>query len=103
MTTQADKTPHFRRVDNRSKYFKCSQCGKRLIGRRDNGVWYFRFGRQKDEEGNFMGEAPVEIYIYGSVKIKCLRRECSHWNTLDFFPFNFFEVSSKEKLDMPKK
>jgi hypothetical protein len=66
------------------KYINCEICGKRLIERRPNGLWYFTFGRVT----NFSGEdsLPVEIFIHGSLKIKCLRRDCQHWNVLHYFP-----------------
>lgn len=74
---------------NRSRYFVCEKCGKKLIYRKDNGLWHFAFGKVKDEGGKPTGESPVEMYIHGSIKIKCLRRECGHWNILNHFPFKF--------------
>lgn len=71
----------------------CEKCGKRLIERKDNGIWHFAFGKFRDKEGNLTGRTPVDIYIYGSLKIRCLRRTCGHWNILNHFPF---QASSSE-------
>ncbi len=60
---------------------KCEKCGKRLLVRRDNGLWSFQFGRI-----NASGEPLVDIEIHGSVKIKCIRKSCKHPNVFDFFP-----------------
>jgi hypothetical protein len=73
----------------RKKFFVCEKCGKKLIERDENGLWHFVFGKYRDEEGNILGVAPVDMYIYGSVKLKCLRRGCDCWNVLNFFPFNY--------------
>ena len=89
--------------EQNSKFFRCEMCGKRLIERKENGLWYFLFGKQRDKKGNILGRAPVEIYIYGSVKIRCLRRGCNHWNILNFFPFNYLSQVFEEKLEIPKK
>jgi hypothetical protein len=65
----------------------CSLCGKRLIERRTNGLWQFVFGRNQNDPG----KPPVEIFIHGSLKMRCLRRSCrttspDHWNIFNFFP-----------------
>ncbi len=68
--------------------FKCEQCQRPIIERLSNGIWRFKFGKKKrfktdngDEKWN-----PVLMYIHGSVKIRCFRKDCGHWNTFDFFP-----------------
>lgn len=66
----------------------CEKCGKRLLHRQSNGIWHFRFGRMKDDEGNFIGDSPVDMYIHGSIKMKCTRRSCNHWNVLNYIPFS---------------
>jgi hypothetical protein len=76
-------------MNDRVRFVVCEKCGKKLIVRKENGLWYFAFGRHKDEEGNITGVAPVEMYIYGSIKMKCIKRECDHWNILNHFPFEF--------------
>jgi hypothetical protein len=73
--------------DNGIHFVTCEMCGKRLIERKANGMWHFAFGRCRDENGILTGQVPVDIYIYGSLKIKCLRRRCGHWNVLNYFPF----------------
>ena len=65
-------------------FVRCEMCGKKLIERKPNGLWYFLFGRRTDKDGNEV--SPVEIYIHGSLKMKCIRRTCEHWNILHYFP-----------------
>ena len=65
-------------------FVHCKKCKKRLIERLPNGLWRFRFG--KNSEGNSSKGPPVHIIIYGSLKIKCIRRNCGEWNTITFFP-----------------
>ena len=103
MTAQVEKRTSLRSSGFRSKLVKCEVCGQTIISRTDDGIWYFRYGRAKNLDGKFIGTVPVEIYIYGSIKIKCLRKECGHWSTLNFFPFDFFDINQKEKLEVPKK
>jgi hypothetical protein len=71
---------------SRSKklFYRCELCGKILIERRPNGLWYFVFGKNK----KFV---PVEMHIHGNIKMRCLRRSCrrdheTHWNVFNFFP-----------------
>jgi hypothetical protein len=69
----------------------CSKCGKRLIERQRNGVWRFIFGKPKGDGSNFI---PVEMFIQGNIKIKCLRRTCGTWQTLNYFPNVFIDEQS---------
>jgi hypothetical protein len=62
-------------------FINCQKCGKRLIERKKSGVWHFAFGKNDSLQG-----PPVEMFIYGSVKIKCIRKHCGHWNVLNNFP-----------------
>ena len=66
-----------------SDFVVCSKCGKKLIERKRNGLWHFLFGKPGSNGGGFV---PVEMFIQGNVKIKCLRRTCQHWNVLNYFP-----------------
>jgi len=72
-------------TQDKKSFVCCEKCGKRLIERLPNGLFRFEFGRDLDRPG----EPPVEIEIYGSIRIKCLRRTCGHINIIDFFPPNF--------------
>ncbi len=70
---------------------RCEFCGRKLIMRLWNGLFNFRFGRpslkDKGEEVGDEGPAsPVDIYIHGSVKIRCFHRDCRKYNILNFFP-----------------
>jgi len=69
----------------------CSKCGKKLIQRLPNGLWHFIFGKTSAEDKMISMLSPVEMLIYGSLKMKCIRRSCrsrypDHWNILNFFP-----------------
>jgi hypothetical protein len=78
--------------DLKTNFITCEKCGKRLIERKTNGIFHFIFGKP-GKENSFI---PVEMYIQGNVKIKCLRRTCGHWQVLNFFPAVF---QSSDKLE----
>ena len=63
----------------------CEKCGKKLIERKSNGLWYFKFGKQRD------GKFAVNLEVHGSLKLTCLRKSCQHVNTLNYFPPDFTE------------
>lgn len=65
-----------------SVFVNCTKCGKKLIEKRQDGLWHFCFGKPSSEEKNM----PVEMYIFGSIRIKCLRKSCNEWNNLSHFP-----------------
>jgi hypothetical protein len=65
-------------------FYKCSLCGKKLIGRKPNGIFVFVFAGQNPPP-------IVCLEIFGSIKMKCIRRSCrkknsNHWNVFNFFP-----------------
>jgi hypothetical protein len=82
----------------KKSFIVCEKCGKRLIERMPNGVFRFIFG--KPGEGS--SEAPVDLFIQGNVKIKCLRRNCGHWQILTYLP-NVFQSSNLEDCSLIKK
>jgi hypothetical protein len=63
------------------KLVKCPHCGRTLIARLPNGLWHFAFG--KSANGLFV---PVELFIFGSIKIRCFRRDCGKWVIFNYFP-----------------
>jgi hypothetical protein len=65
----------------KSTFIYCEKCGKKLLERKSNGTWHFKFGRIEGKN-----ETIVDILFYGSLKFKCTRRSCGHVNTLNFFP-----------------
>lgn len=65
------------------KFIMCPHCGRKLLTRLPNGLWHFVFG--KPRTGGFV---PVEIFVHGSLKIKCFRRDCGKFVTLNYFPPN---------------
>lgn len=64
-----------------SVFLYCEKCGKKLIERRQDGMFIFKFG--KNNESN---RIPVEIHIYGSIKMICIRGTCRHPNVFNYFP-----------------
>ena len=48
-------------------------------------MWRFIFGKNP-QEGEGTKGPPVELLIHGSLKMKCIRRNCGEWNTLHYFP-----------------
>ena len=74
-----------------SSFIACEKCGKRLIERKKNGIWHFIFGKPSGDGANFI---PVEMFIQGNLKIKCLRRSCGHWQVLNYFPTVFQSETS---------
>ena len=71
------------------KFYKCEKCGKNLIERLSSGLWKFCFGRQKNMEviSSDVAVIPVvEMVIKGSVRMKCIRRDCGHYTILPYFP-----------------
>lgn len=69
-----------------SKFYVCKHCGKRLIQRLSNGVWKFCYGR--NPKYSTSPYPPVEIYIFGSLKMRCISNKCGKMNTFNFFPSN---------------
>ena len=60
----------------------CEKCGKRLIERLPDGIFKFIFGGKQNPP-------PVEMFVYGSIKMRCLRKHCGHWNKFSFTPSVF--------------
>lgn len=68
-------------------FFHCEKCGKRLIKRLPNGLFHFAYGRKKGRDGDFISNrAPVDIYVHGSVRMRCMVDGCGHWTTFSYFP-----------------
>jgi len=78
-------------------FLVCSKCKKKILKRRRNGLFSFAFGRWAggdkavvDDIEIFLGPT-VQVEIFGSLKIKCIRKSCrekypDHWNIFNFFP-----------------
>jgi hypothetical protein len=81
-------------IMNGKLFLVCEKCGKKMIERQPNGLFYFIFGKKKDREGKLYEFCPVEIMIHGSVKMRCLSRECGHWNVFQYFPSEIESNSS---------
>lgn len=82
-------------------FIACTKCGKRLIERKKNGIWHFIFGKPGGNGSTFI---PVEMFIQGNLKIKCLRRSCGEWQILNYFPtvFQSEEISERQKTVVKK-
>ncbi len=61
-------------------WVNCEKCGKKLIQRKENGIFLFRFGKSSSQESF------VELEIFGSIRMKCFRRSCGYTNVVNFFP-----------------
>ena len=59
----------------------CENCGKKLLKRKPNGVFVFKFGRNSKQED------VVSLEIFGSIRMKCFRENCKHINVINLFPF----------------
>ncbi len=68
-------------MDEDRKFLCCEKCGKRLIERLSNGMFVFKFGKSKGTR-----RTPVELFIYGSIKMTCIRGTCNHINVFNYFP-----------------
>lgn len=77
--------------DNLNNFIHCDKCGKKLIERRKNGIFHFLFGKTGDSKS----APPVDMFIQGNIKIKCLRRSCGHWQILSYLP-NAFQSGNTE-------
>jgi len=80
----------------------CEGCNQPLIQRLSNGIWKFKWGAQRkvDEDGNDLGRSmwtPIEFLAHGSLRLKCFRKSCAHWNELTFLP-NVNEIKILEQL-----
>jgi hypothetical protein len=62
------------------QFITCPHCGKRIIVRKPNGLLYFLFGKSNNKV------APVEMYIQGSIKMRCTRASCKKWIIISYFP-----------------
>ncbi len=87
-------------IMNGKLFLVCEKCGKKMIERQSNGLFYFIFGKKKDKEGKLYEFCPVEIMIHGSVRMRCLSRECGHWNTFQYFPS---EIESQTTIHNQRK
>jgi len=58
----------------------CEKCGKKLLRRKPNGVFTFKFGRNSKKEN------VIELEIFGSIRMKCFREDCQYVNVINFFP-----------------
>ena len=74
----------------------CEKCGKKLIHRLPNGLFHFVFGKKKDKDGKFLPFSPVEIFIHGSIKMRCISRECGHFNVFTYFPPDMTQLQADQ-------
>lgn len=84
-------------------FLVCEKCGKKMIERKTNGLFCFIFGKRKDSNGRLYEFSPVEILIHGSIKMRCISRECGHWNVFNYFPFDEINREAKEQSFETKK
>lgn len=70
-------------VNEKKGWVLCENCGKKLLKRKPNGVFVFKFGRNHEQRD------VVHIEVMGSMKVKCFRSSCEHMNVIQFFPDSF--------------
>jgi hypothetical protein len=47
------------------------------------------YGKRRGKNGDFItNKAPVDILIYGSIKMRCMVDGCNHWSVFNYFPNN---------------
>ena len=97
--------------DMSGRFVKCAGCGKPIVERLPNGLWRFKFGKPRVTDINGHPEiqkgkavfqnvqSPVFIYLHGSLRIKCFRRQCNHWNEFNYFPIDESFASVVRKQD----
>ena len=73
-------------MGDEGQWIVCEKCRKRLIKRLPNGLWVFKYCRRKESDGYLKQRTPVEMVIFGSLKMTCLRPSCGHINELYAFP-----------------
>lgn len=76
------------------KFLDCRQCGEGFIKFDMNtGLGHFKYGKAiKGKESRSNEDKrynPVDIYIWGTVKMRCFR--CGTWNYISFFPKTDFK------------
>ena len=84
----------------RGVLYKCEKCGQPLIERLSNGLWKFKYGRGRKRNPNTNSTQEwnsVFIYIHGSIKMRCFRIKCGHWQVFNYFP------KSNRQIDEPAK
>jgi len=64
----------------------CDRCHGKLLKRLPNGILHFVFGKSRNSDGSLSKRSPIDMQIYGSLKIQCFRWECRHTNIVNFFP-----------------
>lgn len=91
-------------------FIYCDHCGKKLIERLENGCLKFAYGfnREKYEAvrsqrvaefgipDHIPEHSPVEMVIFGSVKMRCINRSCQEWIDIPLFPFGAKDVIEKQ-------
>lgn len=65
----------------KSGWVYCEKCNKKLLYRKPNGVFVFKFGRNSKQED------VVHIELFGSLRVRCFRDNCKHMNVINMFPF----------------
>ncbi len=73
--------------EDKGHFMYCAECGKPLMKRLRNGLYVFKFGQVKGDDGTVLRHSVVDITICGSVKMNCIKDKCKHENILPFFPF----------------
>lgn len=82
---------------NKGSWILCEKCKKGLLRRLPNGLLHFVFGKSRDKDGKLLGRSPVDIYIFGSIRMTCFRKDCGHVNIINYFPS--FPIKNEDMKD----
>ena len=87
--------------ENKKVFYTCEKCQKRLIQRLPNGTWKFLYGRNPKFSKKIY--PPVEMYIFGSLKMRCLSNNCDHMNTFNYFPEKENNIPQSPEAKSPEQ
>jgi len=80
---------------DKKNFVYCEKCRKKLIERLPNGLWKFIFGKKSETSNN----PPVVMMIHGSLRMKCIRRTCGHWNVMNYFPKTEIDLTNQQEAE----
>ena len=72
-------------------FLYCEHCRKKMVRRMPNGILHFLYGKKFNGEEVY---APVEIYIHGSIQMRCIDKGCREWNTFTLLPNEKMQITS---------
>lgn len=83
-------------------FLVCPKCKKKILRRRPNGLFSFAFGQWAGKDtiivdGKEIALGPtVQIEVFGSLKMRCIRKSCREKHPDFWIVFNFFPEEDLE-------